>query len=186
MIVPYRVFLADHAGSPQDEFLKRITDPHLLVQSSYLAEKKEARESFGFSTAEVDCCDDTMVFKYDPKDLARARGRVFGILPVTKRLEANTFGMMITAGRAENNDLVLKDPRISKFHGYFRCLGTQWTLSDAGSKNGTAVEGILVARERSVNLRSGSRIQLAGIFDFQFLLPEDLYVKLQEQPADAV
>src|SRR5262245_44658605 len=37
-----------------------------------------------------------------------------------KKRSANPFADMITVGRAENNDVVLSSPCVSKFHAFFR------------------------------------------------------------------
>ena len=52
-----------------------------------------------------------------------------------------TFPNMITLGRTSNNDIVVPDVSISKFHAWFQRLGDRVEVGDAGSKNGTAVNG---------------------------------------------
>src|SRR5262245_52871916 len=56
-----------------------------------------------------------------------------------KREGANPFAAMVTIGRASNNDVVLEDPGVSKFHAYVRASGAEWLITDAGSLNGTFV-----------------------------------------------
>lgn len=53
----------------------------------------------------------------------------------------SVFAHMITVGRATNNDLILPDVSVSKFHAYFRQSGEQLELVDAGSTNGTKIRG---------------------------------------------
>ena len=69
------------------------------------------------------------------------RPHVFGdsrlVLPVRKI--QGSFPSMITVGRTRNNDVVLADPMISKFHAYFRFADGSWSLADAGSVNGTRI-----------------------------------------------
>lgn len=48
---------------------------------------------------------------------------------------------MITIGRATNNDFVLPDESASNFHAYFQLAGPGLVLVDAGSSNGTWVNG---------------------------------------------
>jgi FHA domain len=50
-----------------------------------------------------------------------------------------TFGKMITVGRTSNNDLVIRDVTVSKFHAFFRSGGAGMEIGDAGSRNGTWV-----------------------------------------------
>jgi sigma-54 dependent transcriptional regulator, acetoin dehydrogenase operon transcriptional activator AcoR len=57
--------------------------------------------------------------------------------------------------------LQLGDRRMSLVHAHLRRIGTAWTLEDAGSKNGTRVNGLDVAR---ATLRSGDLIELGRSF----------------------
>ena len=107
------------------------------------------------------------------------RGGSQGIVSIEKAANSNAFAMMITMGRAENNDLVIPDARVSKFHAYFRQLGEKWLLTDANSTNGTRVDGVLVAPERSVELKSGAVIELAGDVRASFLKPSELFAQIQ-------
>ncbi|MSP59592.1 MAG: FHA domain-containing protein [Myxococcales bacterium] len=59
------------------------------------------------------------------------------ILAVRKVRE--TFPSMITLGRTDNNDLVLHDVSVSKFHAFFRMRGGQLEVAEGGSRNGTWV-----------------------------------------------
>jgi hypothetical protein len=60
------------------------------------------------------------------------------VLPVRKL--SSTFPSMINLGRTANNDIVLFDDRVSRFHAFFRILDDErMELSDAGSANGTWV-----------------------------------------------
>src|SRR5207253_9820199 len=52
------------------------------------------------------------------------------VLPVRKVQDA--FPSMITIGRTSNNDVVIEDVQVSKFHAFFRINGDQLELADAG------------------------------------------------------
>jgi hypothetical protein len=55
----------------------------------------------------------------------------------------DAFPDMVTVGRTANNDVVLPDISISKFHAFFRLSGRERAhLVDAGSKNGTWLNGV--------------------------------------------
>lgn len=102
-------------------------------------------------------------------DLHRARPPERGarplVLPVRK-VQA-TFPSMITVGRTDNNDLVVPDEQISKFHAYFRLVGERLELADAGSRNGTFVAGRRLAPEsESAPLALRDRFSL-GALEFQ-------------------
>lgn len=50
-----------------------------------------------------------------------------------------TFPAMITVGRTPNNEIVLHDVEVSKFHAWFRVADGRVELVDANSRNGTFV-----------------------------------------------
>jgi hypothetical protein len=104
--------------------------------------------------------------------------RAPAVLPVRKAQP--TFPSMITVGRARNNDILLYDAVISKFHAWFGLVDGTWTLSDAGSANGTRVNGqTLVPKGPAVPLHSGDEIAF-GHHSFRFLDAGGLWVALHE------
>jgi hypothetical protein len=58
-----------------------------------------------------------------------------------KKKSRGRFPHMITVGRANNNDVFIKDNLVSKFHSYFSQRNKQWFVADSGSTNGTFVNG---------------------------------------------
>src|SRR5690242_2597304 len=65
------------------------------------------------------------------------------------------FPSMITVGRTQNNDIVVPDTAISKFHAFFRLDGKSVELADAGSRNGTFVDNRRLAPKQPVRLKAG-------------------------------
>ncbi|MCB0193651.1 MAG: FHA domain-containing protein [Anaerolineae bacterium] len=65
----------------------------------------------------------------------------------------------ITLGREEDNDIVLADPKVSRLHARLVCSKKGCDLIDAGSANGTFVDG---QRIECVPLRSGNLITLGS------------------------
>jgi pSer/pThr/pTyr-binding forkhead associated (FHA) protein len=63
-------------------------------------------------------------------------------------------------GRDPECDVVLDDPRVSKRHATLRAEGTGWVLEDAGSKNGTSVDGRPAAGQP---LLDGCWVSLGGV-----------------------
>ena len=63
----------------------------------------------------------------------------------------------VTIGRATTNDVVISDPKVSRFHARVDCVGGECTLIDLGSANGTDVGGARVERAR---LRDGDVIEV--------------------------
>jgi pSer/pThr/pTyr-binding forkhead associated (FHA) protein len=85
------------------------------------------------------------------------------VAQVKKRAGANSFTTMITLGRAANNDIEVPVDSISKFHGYF--LEESGTLSwvDAGSANGSSVDGTPVHAKEKSPLQSGVRLSFGQV-----------------------
>ncbi len=66
----------------------------------------------------------------------------------------------LTLGRAEDNDVVLADRRVSGVHLLFERIGPHWSVRDVGSRNGTIVNGERLLAERF--LQSGDEIRVGG------------------------
>jgi hypothetical protein len=83
------------------------------------------------------------------------------VVPIRKRQDV--FPEMITVGRTANNDIVIPDATISKFHAYFKSTDTSLELFDAGSRNGTRVMGRVLTPKQSVEVSLGTRIRFGSI-----------------------
>jgi hypothetical protein len=95
--------------------------------------------------------------------LAAEPGR-FGLYPVAKS-GSNPWSDRILVGRASNNDIVLRNDRISKLHAYFQC-GQRgvWRVHDARSANGTRVEGVVVpSGDAGVEVQSGQVVTFGTV-----------------------
>ncbi|MFY0577755.1 FHA domain-containing protein [Cystobacter fuscus] len=85
------------------------------------------------------------------------------VFPVIKTRE-NAFGRGITVGRTGNNDVVLEDGTVSRFHAWFqRESQGGYLLTDAGSKNGTFVEGVRLLPRRACALNDGARVRFGHV-----------------------
>ena len=159
-MTPYTQFAQEHKSLSQDEFLAKVDVPHILVTERQAVRDEEA----GFMTV-----------KFTKEVLSESAEAQTFVLPVRKRPEANAFAMMVTVGRAPNNDLVLDHQKVSKFHAYFKQIGEKWAICDANSRNGTAVDGLALQAQIAHPLKSGSKIKLAKVIDLVFLTPAGLY-----------
>ena len=89
-----------------------------------------------------------------------------------------TFSSMITVGRAGNNDIVVPDALVSKFHAFFRLIDGEWLLADAGSANGTKVgEVALVPKGAPEKVRPADKITF-GVSTFRFVDAAGLWAAL--------
>src|SRR5258706_2030713 len=84
-----------------------------------------------------------------PGGPSETRGRAKAVLLAVRKVQL-TFPNMITVGRTTNNDIVISDVQMSKFHAFFRLGGREAELVDAGSRNGTFVRGKPVGKEGAV------------------------------------
>lgn len=102
------------------------------------------------------------------------------VIEVVKK-GSREFKGLIHVGRTDNNDVVLQAGGISKLHAYFTRdpASSSYLLTDAGSKNGTAVNGIRLETRRPDPLSDGALICFGGIFTFSFHSSESFYNVLE-------
>jgi hypothetical protein len=74
--------------------------------------------------------------------------------------EVQLQGQEVTLGRARDNDVILDDPRVSRYHARIVQRYGQFVLQDLGSTYGTALHGQVI--QESV-LRHGDRLSLGGV-----------------------
>lgn len=88
--------------------------------------------------------------------------RTFIALAIRKVQE--TFPNMITLGRTANNDLVIPDVSVSKFHAFFKTTPRGFEVADAGSKNGSWVAGQeLAPRGDALPIKLSDRLRFGRI-----------------------
>ena len=70
-------------------------------------------------------------------------------------------------GRSENNSVCIPDESISIYHAFvMRSPDNRFFLQDAGSRNGTEVEGVAVpaqGRGKPVEIHTGARLRLGNL-----------------------
>ena len=103
---------------------------------------------------------------------------------IKKREGANAFGIMVTIGRAKNNDIAISAQDVSKFHAYVRFESDESaTLTDAGSSLGTFIgDRTLVPREEKAPLTDGTLVRL-GTVVLRYFTPTGLHAHLREDDA---
>ncbi len=85
---------------------------------------------------------------------------VFELRSAQKGIRIKLAGEFIRLGRAEDNDVVLNDPSVSRYHLNLHISGTELTAEDVGSKTGVLVNGL--TRRQAVKLAPGDRIQIGS------------------------
>jgi hypothetical protein len=88
----------------------------------------------------------------------------YALYPLTKS-GSNPWSDRILVGRASNNDIVLRNDRISKLHAYFQQSTRQlWKLYDAKSANGTRLDGDAVPPgEEGIEIKTGQVVTFGTI-----------------------
>jgi hypothetical protein len=119
-----------------------------------------------------------------PTARVHADSGLLGVAAVMKRPGVNSYASMITLGRARNNDVPIADVSVSKLHAWIRrgdhgtFTSGDFSITDAGSRNGTYVNGETVSREPHP-LPVGARLRL-GLVEFRFVDAPGLYRALRK------
>lgn len=113
----------------------------------------------------------TLVSGFDA--VTRGRGPTVAVFPLAKKPGA-PFSDMITVGRTANNDVVLNDVTVSRFHAYFKNTDGAWIVCDSGSKNGTSVNGEPLDARKETKLSPGAHVKFGDI-NATFYTASELY-----------
>jgi hypothetical protein len=85
-------------------------------------------------------------------------------VPMRKREAGRAYSHRLSVGRATNNDIVLRDESISKFHAWFEYEdGAGYHVMDARSKNATKVNGRALPPLEAELLSAGDTIELGNV-----------------------
>jgi hypothetical protein len=165
------------AGRSRDAFVSAYPHPFLLALSGLEAPAAPARTIRMEGGAEL-----INAIMAERRRLKAEGGFKAGSVVLAVKKVQTTFPSMITVGRARNNDIVVSDALVSKFHAYFRQLDDgEWGLADAGSANGTKIgERELPAKGQPERVRAGDRILFGGVSAFRFLDAGGLWAALRE------
>ena len=93
-----------------------------------------------------------------------ARGLHYVVSVVKRAGVERPYEERVTVGRTRNSDIVLRDASVSKFHAWFECDDRdRFFLFEAGSRNGTLVEGERLLPRTPVEVPFGAEVQFAAI-----------------------
>jgi pSer/pThr/pTyr-binding forkhead associated (FHA) protein len=88
-------------------------------------------------------------------------------------------GGQLVIGRGEGSNLRVRHPSVSDRHAMLERIGPLWAIKDAGSKNGTYLNGKRLGPDEQLPLKFGTKLMM-GEAQFLFLGPDDCYELLQE------
>jgi hypothetical protein len=93
--------------------------------------------------------------------------------------KGNPFAMGVTMGRMDNNDVVLDDESVSRFHAWLQQDAKGWTLVDADSRNGTWLAGKKLAAKEKVLVADGQKLKLGSV-ELNFYEPKTFLAQLKD------
>jgi hypothetical protein len=103
------------------------------------------------------------------------------LLMSIRKIKDNAFQRGVTLGRTQNNDLVIDDASVSRFHAWFQqAEDGRWAVADAGSKNGTMVSLNKLAGRKLQPLEGGERLRFGSV-DAWFLMPQKVIERLKRR-----
>jgi hypothetical protein len=154
----------------REEFLASSAAAVLVRYRAGGADHPEGASTLTLDQDIAETIEETVPFT---KDFGIKEAASVEVYPLTKKPGAS-FPDRITIGRTPNNDIVVVDHSVSRFHAYVRKDGAGWVVADAGSKNGSwlASSALEPRKERKVPSRTVLRF---GDVDLTFLLAQDLY-----------
>jgi hypothetical protein len=95
------------------------------------------------------------------------------IIPLVKKL-GTPFVDLITLGRTEGNDIMVEDISVSRFQAFFRRRYGRWFVCDAGSSNGTRVNGTRLQPRTEAEVLSHTKLHF-GAVEYRFHTADSLY-----------
>jgi len=95
------------------------------------------------------------------------------IIPLIKKL-GTPFVDLITLGRTEGNDIMIEDISVSRFQAFFRRRYGRWFVCDAGSSNGTRVNGKRLQSRTEAEVVSHTKLHF-GAVEYRFHTADSLY-----------
>lgn len=106
---------------------------------------------------------------------------IFRVEKVFSEDKVNAFALGITLGRTVNNDMMIDDTSVSRFHAFFQQdpQSGVWHVMDAASSNGTFVGGVRLAPRKPAPVSDGSALQF-GHVKMEFLSAQG-FMRLLEQ-----
>lgn len=112
----------------------------------------------------------------DGEEVPAASTANLSLLVFPVRRTGRSTGHLVTIGRASNNDVAIPDLSISRFHAFVKAGDGHWQLQDAGSTNGTTLNGRPVPRQGhgpAMDVKPGDNVRL-GQVELTFLGVQEL------------
>ncbi len=100
------------------------------------------------------------------------------VIPL-KKSNRNAYASKITVGRARNNDVIIRSPKISKLHASFLPDSKlNYKIQDMASLNGSVLNGQRIKAKKRIALTSGDIISFWR-YVFEFVSLDDFISRLE-------
>lgn len=161
--IPIQALKGDVMSLPVEDFEDRHGSAFLLLTAADLRLPRR-----GPDTTDVRLLEDTRA----GESTASLSLVVFAL-----RARGGAPAGLVTLGRSRRNDVEIPDVSVSRFHAFAtRGPAESWRIQDAGSSNGTTVDGRNAPQRgqgEPIDLKAGSNLRL-GQIELTFLDPEAL------------
>ena len=151
--VPIEAFRADARNLSAADFEERHGSAFLLVTAA------ELRTPAGPAATMVNLAD------LDEPTFERTAAVSLLVHPVLRT--DRSLGDFVAVGRTSNNDVVIPDLSVSRFHAFLKPVGDgSFRIQDANSTNGTGVNGSSVPAQGQgppVQLKAGDNLRLGHV-----------------------
>ncbi len=104
------------------------------------------------------------------------------VYALAKRNGANPYTSMITVGRVDNCDIIIRSSSVSKFHAYFSPNSKnpeQFDICDAGSSNGTTLNSTILEPTKRVEIENNDIIELGSDVLLRYYSPTGFLASLK-------
>jgi len=152
----------------RDDFVARLPDPVLVVLSESVTDEASGEDD----TQVGDLGKKAVRLPGDPGEASRP----FDALAVRKKRHAADKDR-ITLGRERTCDIVVRTRGVSKLHACF-LPGPLLRVVDAGSQNGTFLDGKRLVAEQPVEVQPGAQL-VFGDLATRLVTPAQLYAMLK-------
>jgi hypothetical protein len=162
--LPLASFAEDARALDADAFIARHGDGFLVHDGPLQPARRPTRPQ---PTVLLDKADASPRQRPTPAPMPLRQLLVYPV----RNTGRSPYPRIVTVGRTRNNDIVISDVAISKFHAFFKEEDGRILLQDAGSRNGTRLDGELVPdakKGKALEVKPGARVCF-GEIEFGFM-----------------
>jgi hypothetical protein len=149
MMVDRTELLALARTHARSEFAGRATGHYLVIETAL-----PGQEHSSFST---------QMFAAPRRPTLSPPGRSATEVLAIAKAAGNPYPDRVSVGRTRNCDVHLSHPTVSKLHAQFKLVAASLELVDAGSHNGTRLNGRILEPHRPVPVTTGDLVRFGNV-----------------------